>query len=257
MRPGILLALAAFLADSACAITWNPTMTDPLPNTNRNVSTVSSNLARDPRFNGTGIVRTAKGRHGTGCLIGNRWVLTARHFVEGQADGTFVLEGASVPIVRFHTREDTDIAVAELGEPVDKYPVVELYDGADEIGKAVYLVGYGLRGEFTGDPSELAGGGRHAAMNIIDEVRDCGGRIGETLVICYDGAGEGALPLEGAVAPGDSGSPIFLEEKGELRLVGQTYGVIPGENGFFFGRVSRYLDWIKSVIAGPARSQKS
>jgi hypothetical protein len=214
-------------------------------------------LARDPRFSGTGIVKTAKGRHGTGCLIGDRWVLTARHFVEGKVDGTFVLEGATVPIVRFHTREDTDIAVAELGEPVENYPVVELHDAADEVGQAVYLVGYGLRGEFTGDPTELAKGGRHAAMNTIDEVRDCGGRIGETLVIRYKGAGEGALPLEGAVAPGDSGSPVFLEEKGELRLVGQTYGVIPGENGFFFGRVSRYLDWIKSVIAGPARSQKS
>ena len=257
MRPWLFLALVAPLADFACAITWNPSMTDPLPNTDRNVSTVSSNLARDPRFNGTGIVRTAQGRYGTGCLIGDRWVLTARHFVYGAEDGTFILEGASVPIIRFHTREDTDIALAELAEAADGYPVAGLYENADEAGRQVYLVGYGLRGQFTGDPAELAKGGRHAAMNTIDEVRDCGGQIGETLVVRYNGAGEGALPLEGAVAPGDSGSPVFLEEKGELRLVGQTYGVIPGENGFFFGRVSRYLDWIRSVIAGPARIQKS
>ena len=257
MRSLILIALVVLLADAASAITWNPSMTDPLPNTNRNVSTVSSDLARNPHFNGTGIVQTTEGCYGTGCLIGGRWVLTARHFVEGQTNGTFVLEGASVPIVRFHTREDTDIAVAELGEPADKYPVIELYDGEDETGKVVYLVGYGLRGEFTGDPAELAKGGRHAAMNMIDEVRDCGGQIGETLVIRYNGAGERALPLEGAVAPGDSGAPVFVEEKGEFRLVGQTYGVIPGERGFFFGRVGRYLDWIKSVIAGTAPIRKS
>lgn len=257
MRRGFLPVLVALLADSACAITWNPTMTDPAPNTNRNASTVSRNLASEPRFNGTGIVQTAGGRHGTGCLIGDRWVLTARHFVEGETEGAFVLEGASTPIVRFHSREDTDIAVAELGEPVENYPVVELYDASEEVGKVVYLVGYGLRGEFTGDPAELAKSGRHAVMNTIDEVRDFGGRIGETLVIRYSNANEGALPLEGAVAPGDSGAPVFLEEKGELRLVGQTYGVIPGENGFFFGRVSRYLDWIRSVIAEPAGIQKS
>ena len=66
-----------------------------------------------------------------------------------------------------------------------------------------------------------------------------------------------ASVLEGAVAPGDSGAPVFLEEKGELRLVGQTYVVIPGQDGFFFVRVSRYLDWIRSVIAGPTVNPKS
>lgn len=232
-------------------------MTDPLPNTDRNISTVSRQLALEDRFNGTGIVETTTGRRGTGCLIGDRWVLTARHFVEGAAGGTFILEGESVPVVHFHTRKDTDIAVAELAQAVSGHPVTELYNGAGEVGRQVYLVGYGLRGEFTGDPAELAQGGRHAAMNTIDEVRDCGGEIGETLVIRYRKASEGALPLEGAVAPGDSGAPVFLEEKGELRLVGQTYGVIPGQNGFFFGRVSRYLDWIKSLMAGPAGNQKS
>ncbi len=44
-----------------------------------------------------------------------------------------------------------------------------------------------------------------------------------------------------------TGTVAFVEDKGELPMLGQTYGVIPGQEGFFLGRVRRHAAWIRSV----------
>ena len=44
-----------------------------------------------------------------------------------------------------------------------------------------------------------------------------------------------------------TGTVAFVEDKGELPMLGQTYGVIPGQEGFFLGRVRRHAVWIRSV----------
>jgi S1-C subfamily serine protease len=93
MTLGAALVLLAGAA-TASAITWNPTMTDPVPNTNRNVSVVSFNLAAQSRFNGTGIV-SVTANAGSGNLISDQWVLTARHVVAGATNGTIFLEGTN------------------------------------------------------------------------------------------------------------------------------------------------------------------
>ena len=43
------------------------------------------------------------------------------------------------------------------------------------------------------------------------------------------------------------GTSAFVEDKGELPMLGQTYGVIPGQEEFFLGRVRRHAAWIRSV----------
>lgn len=43
------------------------------------------------------------------------------------------------------------------------------------------------------------------------------------------------------------GTSAFLEDKGELPMLGQTYGVIPGQELFFLKRVRRHPAWILSV----------
>lgn len=245
MRLGFLILIATFWADSAGAITWNPTMTDPAPNTNRNVSTVSANLAAQVRFNGTGIISQG----GTGCLIADQWVLTARHVVAGATNGTFYLEGTNVPFTNVHTRADSDVALVKLTSPVTNYPAVAPYQGTNEAGKDVWLVGYGQHGQFTGTASQLSPGftGRYAAMNRVGYATNMGGTIGTCLQFNYDGTNAAALPYEGATAPGDSGGPMFMEENGRLWVIGETYGVAPPSPGFYHGRVSAYKDWIRST----------
>jgi autotransporter-associated beta strand protein len=249
VREILITAVVLIVATNAVqAITWNPTMTDPTPNTNRNVSTVSFNLAAQARFNGTGIVSSSVSA-GTGSLISDQWVLTARHVIAGATNGTLFLEGTNRAIAEFHTRSDSDVALVRLASPVTSHPAVPPYQGTNELNKDVWLVGYGQHGEFTGNPALLSAAfaGRYAAMNRISEFRDYGGTVGKVNVIFYDGTNAGALPQEGATAPGDSGGPMFMEESGRLWAVGETFGVIPGQSGFFHGRVSQYKDWIRSV----------
>jgi autotransporter-associated beta strand protein len=235
-------------SNTSRAITWNPAMTDPAPNTNRNVSTVSFNLAAETRFNGTGIV-SVTANAGSGNLISDQWVLTARHVIAGATNGTFFLEGTNRPIAEFHTRVDSDVALVKLASPVTNYPAVPPYQGTNEVNKDVWLVGYGRHGQFTGNPNELtaAFAGRYAAMNRVALVTNLFGTIGNCLQFNYDGTNAGALPLEGATAPGDSGGPMFMEENGRLWVIGETYGVAPPAPGFYHGRVSAYKDWIRTT----------
>jgi|GEM_PF-1785716 len=234
------------LGSSPCgAITWRPSMTDTAPNTDRNVSTISRNLAAQSRFNGTGIITFG----GTGALISPEWVLTARHVVNGQTGGAFIYHGGSSNIASIHVMPDSDVALVRLTTPVTKsgVPSTPIYQGSDEVGKEIWLAGYGLRGEFTGNAAELAGsnGIRYAATNRITGIHEAGGVGGQTLVFKYD-TGSSALPNEGATAPGDSGGPMFMEEGGRLWIVGETLGAAAGV-GFMHGRVSHYKDWIRST----------
>jgi autotransporter-associated beta strand protein len=250
LREILITAVVLIVATNAVqAITWNPTMTDPAPNTNRNISAVSFNLATQTRFNGTGIVSTPFST-GSGNLISEQWVLTARHVVVGATtNGTFFLEGTNRAIAEFHTQVDSDVALVKLASPVTNYPVVPPYQGSSEVGRDVWLVGYGQHGEFTGNPALLSPGftGRYAAMNRVALVTNLFGTIGNCLQFTYDGTNAGALPLEGATAPGDSGGPMFMEENGRLWVIGETYGVAPPAPGFYHGRVSAYKDWIRTV----------
>jgi hypothetical protein len=229
------------------AITWNPSMTDPAPNTNRNISALSIRLGSDRRFQGVGIVRSSA-LSGTGTLIAPRWILTAKHVVQQAKEGSFFLEGTNVPITRFVPHPLADLALGELARPPESYPITPLWTFPTGTNQLVWLVGYGQHGEFTGKPEELSPRfqGRYAARNRIEDFLFLEG-IGDLLRIRYD-AGNQAVEHEGAVAPGDSGGPCFVDEGGRIYLAAITHGVHPPLEGFFFVRVRPYLRWIQSVL---------
>lgn len=222
-------------------------MTDPSPNTNRNVSALSARLAANPRFQAVGIVRS-QALSGTGTLIDRRWILTAKHVVLNSKKGTFYLEGTNIPIVRFITYPSVDLALGELASEPVGYPLTSFWTEPLETNQLVWLVGYGQHGQFTGKPAELSPRfqGRYAAQNRIDGFLNLED-VGACLRIRYE-QNTRKIPHLRSVAPGDSGSPVLFEVKGLFYIAGITHGVRPPMEGFFFVRVRPYLRWIQSVL---------
>jgi len=219
---------------------------------------------------------------GHGVLIAPRWVLTAAHAAPMEGRGaTITINGNGYGVERvflhpgyrkmpealgkeamatgsasnihaFLAASD-DIALIRLAAPVGDVPPVALYRGADEVTQVAALIGRGATGN---GATGLVPGGPHRttlrrACNAITG--------GNTRYLWYrfDPPPQG-LPLEGVLGNGDSGGPLVIEKDGAWQLVGLGSWItaVPEhalEAGFYGQvvynvRVSRYIDWIESII---------
>ena len=248
------------------------------------------NLANQPQFAAVGKVFTSTSA-GSGTVIANGWwVLTAAHVVAGAPVSSISFQiGASTYTAQnvfIHPSypgsslfPTADIALIELNAPVAGVTPAQIYTGTNEIGKQGHSVGYGSTGTgITGYISNTYGTKR-AMRNIIDLIIFPNGTIspnGTILLSDFDSPGDAnnsfgsgssptPLDLEGMVAPGDSGGPVFIEEGGIWYIAGvhsfladpgpptgngqadARYGDIMGST-----RVSSYAGWINSIVPEPA-----
>jgi hypothetical protein len=194
-----------------------------------------------------------------GCtLIAPSWAVTAAHVAARLRPGAVVeFEGRPYAVKRViahpgatgpaGTPPDVDLALIEFNAPVEGVQPVPLYKGRDELGKPAFIVGYGDYG-VAGAAFQRADGKRRAVTN---EITDAGPK---RVFMTFDAPPAG-LAIEGVGAPGDSGGPAFVEDSGQLLLVGVSSASMNGKPGTYgvvdvYTRISSYVDWIDTTIAG-------
>lgn len=194
-----------------------------------------------------------------GCtLVTPTWAVTAAHVAARLRAGSIVeFEGRPYPVKRVIAHPDAsgpagappevDLALLELTSAIEGIPPAPLYEGRDELGKAVFIVGYGDYG-IANAPFRRADGKRRAATNRIDDAGP------KRIFMRFDAPPSGST-LEGVGAPGDSGGPAFVEADGRLFLAGVSSASMDGKPGAYgvvdvYTRISTYADWIEKTIRG-------
>jgi hypothetical protein len=258
----ILFVLAAGIVDSASAIVVRDEHDDMLY---RSLGS-SSPYESVGRFSGT----TAKsGFLASGTLIAPEWVLTAAHVVDSAKTLTFTIGGHSYQVDRTITYpgwngnlwSGCDLGLVHLAKPVENIRPAQLYTGSAELNQADTVVGFGQTG--TGSVGGTkADGVKRGAQNVITQIENR-----RLLVADFDnpmpvgavslGYAQ-SLPLEGMIAPGDSGGGLFITTStgtylaGVNSFVGSDSGRPRSVFGNFSGhtRVSAFSDWIEARIHG-------
>jgi hypothetical protein len=232
----------------------------------------------------------------SGVWIGNHngraMILTAGHvFSDGTTPKITLVRTAGGTVLRgvrvwFHprwnddvdTRGGYDFAILQLSGPItDAGDAPILYSGDAEMGRRCVLVGYGTRGVAPYGWGWRFGAhhGDHsaAAENVVDQVSaiDFSDRIadwGNSLSIDLDqpdGVGKNRWgdvapisPLEGVLAPGDSGGSLWMQFDTGWRLVGVNSSGDPGadyQDTSNFARISTQREWISFIFPGARFSE--
>ncbi len=186
---------------------------------------------------------------GEGTLIAPRWILTAAHVARAlqAAKATRIpIAGKAHEIAAVYVHPGgEDIALLFLKYAADDVEPAPIHRNADEKGKPVSVVGHGRPGRIGAAPAAADGKAR-AAINTVDRVepRALGLRIKP-----HDEASD----LQGALGPGDTGGPAFLEAEGRASIAGVARGA-EGE-WQLYARVSAYADWIDRTMLEAAAAE--
>ncbi len=113
-------------------------------------------------------------------------------------------------------RDDYDIALVRLAEPVKGVTPLPIYRGPEETGSLITLVGRGDSGTgVRGERGASNDGKLRKCTNVVSQVND------HFIEIFFERPGEeGITALEGVGAAGDSGCPAFIEVDGVAHIAG-------------------------------------
>ena len=198
--------------------------------------------------------------NGVGVMISSRWVLTAAHVASGLRPQrlptpSVTINGINIQVekVLLHPRwreeGPADIGLIKLKESVRSSRWAKPYEGNDEIGKDIKIVGWGDFGTGLTGPTTMDQRLR-GATNRVDDVTE------DNLIFDFDSPeSNDATELEGVSGPGDSGGPALAEIKGELFVLGVSvaqdgHGRGRGRYGAteYYTKVSNYAKWIKEAM---------
>ncbi|MCB1131931.1 MAG: trypsin-like peptidase domain-containing protein [Verrucomicrobiae bacterium] len=240
------LLIGILLATPLRAITWHGGMTEQ-----DSIDLAWSQSAFDATCRV--IVRNTSGsvtQVGTGVLIADRWVLTARHLFGTNSDPANLTcqfepspggSRTSRTSVGYVTR-NPDIALVELASDAPSWvPRVPPYLDSDEVtgGWIFTKVGYGGI-DSAGSQSNV----RRACTNRFYQESN------DWLDFQRDATAPEKTEWEGGTAPGDSGGPAFLFKDGLWWVVSLTNGAVPGV-GLREVRVSTRMTWIRNQTGLP------
>ena len=190
-------------------------------------------------------------------VIGDQWILTAAHCLQGKEEDIFFVEhsGGQYRIEKifihpnFDPKNDEahDIALIQLKDPIATSTPALLYQRNDELGMPSVFVG---RGTF--------GNGRDGLTRQDDEQRGATNTVDEAteFVLGFTfNSPQTATKLEGISSRGDSGGPAFVELNKKLYVIGvSSYQVGDGHEEGHYGvreyytKVSTTYPWLETLI---------
>ena len=199
----------------------------------------------------------------SGTLVHESYLLTVAHCADDlDAGDSLLVNGRACQVAEVikhpswnRRRDEFDIALVRFTRPVRGVEPLPIYRGSDELGSFITLLGRGVHATgLQGERRAESDGNLRQATNVVTAVNN------HFIEIVFERPGEnGITELEGVGVSGDSGGPAFIDVGGAPHLAGlNSYG--EGGNGSRVGqygsrdyqsRVSRYLDWLDSVVDFP------